>query len=315
MRRVIVFGALLLVGLAFAQSFGMMDRDHRVSRAWAWEGDIPSEGWLHIRNRNGNVRIERGTGDSVEIVASKSWTGRRPQEISFIANPVGNDLYVCAVYGGGGESRCNEQRYAPREISWFKRRVFRVREVNVAFTVRVPEDARVNVDTRDGRISVDAPLAALVATTRSGSIKAEEPIGRVEANSRSGSISAVLADGQLPGDIVMETRSGSVTLALPESINANVALATRSGRVTTEFPLHMEKLENTRNITGTLGSGGHTITLTTRSGSVRLKKRSSVQVSSDDVEQSIEAALEAVAASVEASVNAAVAASEAAKKH
>jgi hypothetical protein len=309
MRRVIVFGALLLVGLAFAQSFGMMDRDHRVSSAWTWAGDVPDEGWVHLRNRNGTVRIEESSGDSVEIVASKSWTGRRPQEISFVSNRVGNDVYICALYGGGGPSRCNEERYANREVSWFKRRVLRVRDVNVGFTVRVPADARVNVDTRDGRISVNAPLASLVANTRNGSIKAEEPIGSVQASSRNGSISAVIAEGQLAGDVVMETRNGSVTVELPESVNANVLLETRNGRVTTDFPLTMDKLENTRSISGTLGTGGPKVSLTTRNGSVRLRKRGSAHAVDADVAATVEAAMEAVAATVEA----AVAASEAAK--
>jgi hypothetical protein len=290
------------VGLAFAQSFGMMDRDHRIRSAWTWEGDLPEDGWVHLRNRNGSVRIERGSGENVEIVASKSWTGRRPQEVAFVANRVGSDVYVCALYGGGGASRCNEERYVTREVNWFKRRVLRVRDVNVGFTVHVPVDARVNVDTRDGRISVDAPLAALVANTRNGSIKASEPVGMMAANSRNGSISAVIADGQLAGDVIMETRNGSVTVELPESVNANVELATRNGRVTTDFPLHMEKLENTRNIIGTLGSGGPKVSLTTRNGSVRLKKRGAEHPASADVAATVEAAMEAVAASVEAAV-------------
>lgn len=313
MRRVIVFGALLLVGLAFAQSFGMLDRDHRVSSAWTWAGDVSDEGWLHLRNSNGTVRIEESSGDSVEIVASKSWTGRRPQEISFVANRVGDDVYICALYGGGGPDSCNEDRYAVRSVSWFKRRVLRVRDVNVGFTVRVPADARVNVDTRDGRISVNAPIAALVAKTRNGSIKAEEPIGSVQASSRNGSLSAVIAEGQLAGDVVMETRNGSVTVELPESVNANVLLETRNGRVTTDFPLTMEKLDNTRSISGTLGAGGPKVSLTTRNGSVRLRKRGSAHPTDADVAATVEAAVAAAMEAAASATEAAVAASEAAK--
>jgi hypothetical protein len=274
MKRLIVFGALLLVGLAFARSFGIMDRDHHVREAWTWRGDVPADGWLHVRNRNGSIRVEPSSGDSVRIVAAKSWTGRRPQEVAFIANQVGQNLYVCALYGGGDESDCDEDSYRTSSVSWFKRRVLRVRSVNTTFTVHVPATARVNVDTRDGRIAVDAPLASLVATTRNGTIKAEEPVGTLKASSRNGSVSAIIADGPLAGDIEVSTRNGSVTVELPDSVNANVALVTRHGRVTTDFPLTMEKLESTRSINGVLGAGGPKVSLETRNGSVRLKKRS-----------------------------------------
>ena len=125
MRRVIVLGALLLVGLAIAQSFGLMDRNHRVSRAWAWEGEVPGEGWVHLRNRSGSIRIEEGSGPAIELVASKSWTGRRPQDVEFIANRVGDDVYICALYGGGDESDCDEDDYDNRETNWFMRKFMR----------------------------------------------------------------------------------------------------------------------------------------------------------------------------------------------
>jgi DUF4097 and DUF4098 domain-containing protein YvlB len=281
MRRLIVFGALLLVGLAFAQAFGIMDRDHHERDAWSWRGEVSAEGWLHVRNREGSIRIEETTGPSLEVVASKSWTGRRPQTVEFIANRVGENVYVCALYGGGEADDCDEDSYRNRRVSWFKRRVLRVRDVKTTFTVRVPATARVNADTRNGRIGVDAPLAALVAKTYNGSIKAEAPVGTLKASSRNGSITAAIADGPLTGDIELSTRNGTVTLELPDSTNANVALLTRSGRVTTDFPLRMDKLENTRSISGILGLGGPNVSLETRNGSVHLKKRPSAAVTSE----------------------------------
>lgn len=305
MRRVIVFGALLLVGLAFAQSCGVMDRDHRVSDAWSWSGDVPAEGWLHVRNRTGSIRIEEGRSSEVEIVASKSWTGRRPQQVAFVANRVGENVYVCALSGGGDADDCDEDTYRTRPVNWIKRRVLRVRPVNTTFTVRVPATARVNADTRDGRISVDAPLASLVATTVNGSIKADEPVGALKATSRNGSVSAIIADGPLAGDIEVSTRNGSVTLEMPDSLDANIAMTTRNGRVTTDFPLHMDKLDNTRAITGVLGAGGPKITLETRNGSVRLKRRNASEVPGAAIVGMEAEVQEAVQAAVQAAIRAA----------
>ena len=282
MRRVIVFGGLLLLGLALAKSFGAMDRDHKEGQAWAWSGDVPADGWLHVRNRNGPIRIEEGSGDGIEIVASKSWTGRRPQEVDFVVNRVGSAVDVCALYGGGDESDCDEDDYNTRSTSWIKRRVLRIRPVTVGFTVRAPAAARINVQTRNGSIRSDAPLAALVADSRNGSIKSERPVGTVQAHTRNGSISAIIADGPLAGDVILETYNGSITAELPASINANVALQTRHGRVNTDFPLQVT-LDGTqddsrlRNITAVLGTGGPQVKLETRNGSIRLKSRGEIK--------------------------------------
>jgi hypothetical protein len=283
-------GALLLVGLAIAQSFGLMDRNHRVSRAWVWEGDVAGEGWVHLRNREGFIRIEEGSGSEIELVASKSWTGRRPQDVEFIANRIGNDVYICALYGGGDSSDCDEDDYDNRETNWFMQKVFRVRPVTVGFTVQVPSTARLNVDTHNGRVAVNAPLTALVANTRNGSIKTEQPVGTMEAHSRNGSITARIADGQLTGDILLETRNGSVSAELPDSVNANVILMTRNGRVSTDFPITMSGRVNTRNIEGVLGNGGPQVKLETRNGSVRLTRRSAVDVEAVAATEAVEAA-------------------------
>lgn len=278
MRRVILFGGLLLLGLALAKSFGAMDRDHHEREAFAWEGGVPADGWLHVRNRSGSIKIEKGTGDSVSIVAARRWTGRRPQQVDFVVNRVGNDVYVCALYGGGDENDCDEDSYRNRQTNWLKRRILRIRPVNVTFTVHAPETARINAQTREGGIAIDAPLAALVADSRNGSIKAESPIGSVEARTRNGSVSAIIADGPLTGDIVLESYNGSVTAELPEDVNAQVELQTRNGRVSTDFPLEV-KLEGAtsssqlRHITSVIGTGGHKVSLETRNGSVRLESR------------------------------------------
>lgn len=273
MRRVIVFGALLLVGLAFAQSFGMMDRDHLVRDAWTWEGEASTDGFIRLRNRSGSVTVEESEGPGIEIVASKSWTGRRPQQVDFVANREGSDVYVCALYGGGDEEDCAADTYRSRSIGWFKRKVLNVRPVTTRFTVRAPAHARVDVETSDGQISVRAPLAALVANTRNGSIKTAAAVGSIEAHTRNGSISAILADGPLAGDVILESRNGSVTAELPDSANARVELITRNGRVTTDFPLTVSGISSTRSISGTLGTGGPQVKLETRNGSVKLKRR------------------------------------------
>lgn len=275
MKRAMIVAALILLGLAVAKSFGAMDRNHRESNAFSWSDAAPGAGWIHVRNTNGAIRIEQSENDSVSVVASTSWRGS-PEEVAFVVNRAGDEIYICALQGGGSENDCDADTYRNQNRSWLAQRIWRLRPVTVAFTVRVPPTARIDAETSNGRITAGAPLASLKANTRNGRIEATEPVQSIEASTRNGSVSAVIADGPLAGDVLLETRNGSVTVELPADLDAQLAYETRHGRIASDFPLGAadeERHDTRRSGMQTLGVGGPTVTLTTRNGSVRIKRR------------------------------------------
>lgn len=273
MKRAMILAALLLLGLAVAKSFGAMDRSHRDARAFFWTDVAPDEGWIHVRNTNGSIRIEESDDDSVSVLASTSWKGT-PEDVGFVVNSVDGSIYICALRGGGSEEDCDADSYRNQDRSWLAQRLLRKRPVNVSFTVRAPATARLNAETRNGLIEARAPLAALKADTRNGAILAKRPVGAIEASTRNGPVSAVIADGPLAGDVLLETRNGPITIELPADISANLSLETRHGRVSSDFPLGLDG-RTAENMSGTavLGSGGLGISLVTRNGPIRIERR------------------------------------------
>ena len=72
-------------------------------------------------------------------------------------------------------------------------------------------------------------------------------------------------------DIEIDTGSGSVTLAVPEGLSAQVEIETGSGGIDLGFPVQVRKLESDH-VTGQIGDGRGRLRIDTGSGSVRLIK-------------------------------------------
>jgi len=70
----------------------------------------------------------------------------------------------------------------------------------------------------------------------------------------------------------VDTGSGNVTIAVPGTLSAQVAIETGSGDITTDFPIQVRKTGGDELI-GTIGSGTGHIDIDTGSGDVKLLKR------------------------------------------
>jgi DUF4097 and DUF4098 domain-containing protein YvlB len=67
--------------------------------------------------------------------------------------------------------------------------------------------------------------------------------------------------------------NGSITLEIPDGVNADLDMRTVNGGVTSEdFPITIQGRIDRRRIEGKLGKGGPEIRLSTVNGSIRLRK-------------------------------------------
>jgi hypothetical protein len=275
MKRAMILAALILLGLAVAKSFGAMDRSHHQRDAFSWHDAVPDDGWIRVRNINGSIQIAESENDSVFVRASTSWKGT-PEKVSFIVNQDGGDVYICAIHGGGDERDCAADTYRNRRRSWLARQFWKARPVSVEFTVYAPAKARIDAQTSNGSIKADAPLVALVADTRNGRIDASKPVQSIKANTYNGRINAVIADGALASDVVLETRNGSVTVELPENLSGELSYQTRHGSITNDFatvPMTVGHRSGQHSGSFTLGQGGPRLSFSTRNGDIKISKR------------------------------------------
>jgi hypothetical protein len=239
---------------------------------FSWSGAVQADHWVYVRNLNGRVRVEAGTGNKVEVRAEKRWRRGDPADVKITVRQVGSgggDVLVCALWND--RSSCDEDGYHSRGDSWFGDRDHN--DVQVEFVVRLPAGVKVDASTVNGGVEIDGATSTVVARTVNGGIDARSTGGAVSARTTNGDIT--VSSAKLDGDHTeFSTTNGSVTVSLPESVNANVDMRTVNGRLSSDFPLTVQGSFSPRRLTATLGKGGPTLRLSTVNGSIRLRKLS-----------------------------------------
>lgn len=151
---------------------------------------------------------------------------------------------------------------------------------------------RVSVKTASGGVTLDGVTGSIDANTATGAIEAQGLAGSMRFNSVSGDLSVargvvhklsaqsmsgrITTDVELrdSADVQIRTVSGEVTLRLPESTSAKVALASVAGRIDADFDgLGRDERSVGKSLTGTLGGGAASLNVSSVSGAITLLSR------------------------------------------
>jgi len=142
---------------------------------------------------------------------------------------------------------------------------------NVAAT-RV-RGTNLNIDSGSGEVNAtDVEATDVNVETGSGGVDLRNTKAKVlRVETGSGDVQVRLL---APCDeIDIETGSGSVTLAVPDGLSAQVEIETGSGGIDLGFPVSVRRLESDH-VIGTIGEGKGRLKIDTGSGSIRLIKAS-----------------------------------------
>ncbi len=271
MKRIFALGlafasAAQLLPLASAAPLLAQERD--AGNPFRWSGDVEPGRWIYVRNVNGPVRVEPGTGSTAEISAVKRWRRGDPKDVKIIVTRSGagnGDVVVCALWNEN--ATCDESGYRSHS-SWWRQNH---NDTSVEFTIRLPAGVKVNASTVNGALEIDGATSDVVAHTVNGGIEARSTGGAVSAKTTNGSIT--VRAGKLDGgNTEYSTVNGSVTVELPAGLNADVDMRTVNGRLSSDFPLTVEGDISPRRLRARLGSGGPTLRFSTVNGSIRLRK-------------------------------------------
>lgn len=154
--------------------------------------------------------------------------------------------------------------------------------VTVSFEVRVPRQTDLDIRAQNGAVSVVGVSGRVYVETVEGAVELDDLAGDVRVRTVDGSVTARLGGEGWTGEglDVIAARSGDMTLAFPALYSAELAVATRAGRVALDGvdvqnprvrPLGAG--EAGRSISGTMGDGGAAIRLTTGTGDIALRQR------------------------------------------
>ena len=175
--------------------------------------------------------------------------------------------------------------------------------------LRVPRDADFDVETGDGSVTSQAFTGKLRISTGDGSIDAHGLKGEVRLHSGDGHIDGDDLDGSLHADsgdgritvrgrfdkLTLESGDGSVnaeaatgskiqdgwslrsgdgsvTVRLPDGLNADLDAHTGDGHITLDFPVTVSGSVSGSTIRGKIGSGGPPLMVHTGDGSIHIEK-------------------------------------------
>ena len=234
---------------------------------WTVHSKLTPKHSLWIRNIRGSVTVEPIKGDSVQIVAVKSYHSSDTARVRLIAVPSEGGLTVCALWPGSRSDCTAEGEYKTGGPGRS--------DVAVDFTVRLPRGVRLDANTILGDIHVAGASAPLKIRTVSGDVDVETAEGPVNVGSVNGDVHARVRGFADTGGVSITTVNGSVTSELPTALDADVEAHTINGSISSDYPLTPGAKFTSHSLKGTLGRGGREVRITTVNGSIQLKKASS----------------------------------------
>jgi hypothetical protein len=222
-----------------------------VTREFAQTYPLRSGGSLELNNVNGTVHIEAWDKDVVEVRAVKTTPGKESTldrvSIDVDSRPDGG-LSISTRY--------------PQEEGV---------EVAVDYTVHVPRRAQVTrVNTVNGSLRVTALDSVGDLHTVNGNIEVFEGSGNVHAHTTNGDVYLELKRPADSKGALAETTNGSVLLAIPVDLPADLEAHCMNGSFSSELPVVMRAAVQTRVLHGKLGGGGSPIRLGTVNGAIRV---------------------------------------------
>lgn len=207
-------------------------------------------GTLEVQNVNGTVEVQGWDRDVVEVHAVKT-AKQKESDLERVSIEVDARLDSVSI----------ATRYPQNEGV----------EVTVDYTIHVPHGARVeHVGTINGTLRVSGLDNLEDLHTVNGNIEVFESSGNIHAHTTNGNVHMELTRAPDKSGATVETTNGSLVLAIPPDLQAEIEARCLNGSFFSELPITMESTQRPREMHGKLGRGGAPIHLRTVNGGIRL---------------------------------------------
>jgi putative adhesin len=239
--------------LLAAAALAGCDADHVSQRESLTETrQLDPAGAFTLENTNGEVVVDTWKEASVRIGAEKSGSPWAVEKTKIEIRVEGDRLSVKTRQHGG----------------WFF-----LGGGKVDYRVTVPERARLDVKTANGRVRIEGATGTVRASTTNGSVEVEDAAGAVEASTANGSVRAAFHAAPAEGTIRLSTTNGTVTLLLPPDATGEFEASTVNGDIHSDFPLDVRGGISGHRLSGRLGEGRARFEMRTVNGGVGIRKR------------------------------------------
>ncbi|HYW09363.1 MAG TPA: hypothetical protein VE913_20550 [Longimicrobium sp.] len=202
---------------------------------------------------NGSVTVRGWDEAGIVVRARVQAHARSEAEARALAARVRVDARGGSVSATGPESR--EGR------SW-----------SVSYEVLVPRRTGLEVETRNGGISVEEVAGSMQLRARNGGVALLSVGGAVRARTDNGPLRVVLSGPRWTGaGLDAETRNGPVTITLPRGYSASLETGTANGPMNIDIPITVRG-RLPRHVRTELGGGGAPIRAVTTNGPVTVRE-------------------------------------------
>jgi DUF4097 and DUF4098 domain-containing protein YvlB len=143
---------------------------------------------------------------------------------------------------------------------------------SVDYRIRVPRNSDLELESRNGGLSVAGVTGTIDLETSNGGIRLEGVGGEVTGHTTNGGISVALEGKTWDGEgLDVESRNGGVHIEVPGDYNAMLMAGTRNGGIRSDIRVPREDRDDGI-VRATLGEGGPLIRVMTRNGGIRIEE-------------------------------------------
>ena len=230
---------------------------------FTWRGAVSTGEFIEIKGVKGDVFAERATGQDVEVRAEKTARRSDPDDVRIEVVEHSGGVTLCAVYPSsrGRENSCDPGSGGRNGV--------RNNDVQVTFYVKVPAGVEFRGRTVNGDVEVSDLASDVGAHTVNGDIEIATT-GFAEANTVNGSIEAAMGSFDVEYGLSFTTVNGSISLDLPDDIDADVDAKWVNGSLEADLPLKLVGRLSRHAAQGVLGEGGPELNLKTVNGSIHI---------------------------------------------
>lgn len=254
------------VDAAFAGDQGAGERVATQSATdFRWSGRLGSGESLEIKGVNGSVDVVRADGDEIVVMTDAHARRSDPASVHIERVEHADGITFCAVYPtpeGKPENLCRPGSGGRMSTEH--------NDVQVDFRVEVPDGVSFVGRTVNGHVRADGIDGDVIAVTVNGDIEIATS-GLAQAETVNGSIEASIGSPSLADGTAFTTVNGSITLDLPDDVDAELDASWLNGSFESDLPFLLEGRVSRRSAHGMLGDGGPELELETVNGSIRIR--------------------------------------------
>ncbi|PYT78586.1 MAG: hypothetical protein DMG40_19860 [Acidobacteria bacterium] len=231
-----------------------------------WQGNLKAGQTLEIINRNGEIEASAASGN--EARAESMRKGNDGDSNLFIEVVEYSDgVTICAAQARDKTpGRCHRGGVSSESMSWWHGS-----RAKVNFDVQVPRGVRLRAMTTNGGVFCRDLNSVVEAATTNGNVEVATSEW-ASATTTNGGIRVSMGDAKWNGELRVTSTNGSVDVVLPASAEFKLDATTTNGGINTDFPITVQGSFNSKELSGTVGSGGRELKVSTTNGGIKLMK-------------------------------------------